>query len=106
TINAASPFGVRRGDLTTVTFDGANLKGSPELVAPFRATLTPPSAPNTDAGHWKATLVVDPETAVGVYPIRVRTEDGISNPLLFAVGKLPQVAEAEDNSSFESAQPI
>ena len=47
-----------------------------------------------------------PGTAVGVYPIRVRTEDGLSNPLLFAVGQLPQVAEKEDNGTFETAQPI
>ena len=47
-----------------------------------------------------------PETAVGVYPIRVQTDDGISNPFLLAVGQLPQVAEKEDNSTFETAQAI
>ena len=43
---------------------------------------------------------------MGVYPIRVQTDDGISNPFLLAVGQLPQVAEKEDNSTFETAQAI
>ncbi len=41
---------------------------------------------------------------MGVYPIRIQTDDGISNPFLLAVGQLPQVAEKEDNSTFETAQ--
>src|SRR3954447_4377092 len=106
TISGSTPYGVRRGEAAEVTFDGKDLKGSPELIAPFRLTLTPSTSPNADAAHWKAKLVVAPETAVGVYPIRVRTESGISNPILFAVGQLPQVAEVEDNSTFEAAQDI
>ena len=43
---------------------------------------------------------------MGVYPIRVQTDDGISNPFLLAVGQLPQVAEKEENSTFETAQSI
>ena len=37
------------------------------------------------------------------YPIRVQTDDGISNPFLFVVGQLPQILEKEDNSTFEAA---
>ena len=55
---------------------------------------------------WKFKLTVDPAVAVGVYPIRVQTDDGISNPFLLAVGQLPQVVEKEENSTFELAQPI
>ena len=36
----------------------------------------------------------------------MQTDDGISNPFLLAVGQLPQVAEKEDNSTFENAQKI
>ena len=106
TIKGTTPFGACRGVATEVTFEGTNLKGTPELVAPFGVTLQPAAAPNADAAHWKATITVAPETALGVYPIRVRTEDGISNPILFSVGQLPQVAEVEENSAFEAAQAI
>src|SRR5258708_7678834 len=34
-INAISPFGARRGAETELTVSGANLGGSPRLVAPF-----------------------------------------------------------------------
>ena len=60
----------------------------------------------SDASSWKLKLTVDPAVAVGVYPIRVQTDDGISNPFLLAVGQLPQVVEKEENSTFELAQPI
>jgi len=89
-----------------VTIDGTNLNGIPEIVAPFVYAQTSPPVPNGDGKHWKATLTIAPDTALGVYPIRVRTENGISNPLLFSVGQLPQVAEKEENSSIEVAQPI
>jgi hypothetical protein len=106
TLKGSAPLGARRGVATEVTFEGTNLKGAVELVAPFPVERAAPSGPNADAAHWKATLVVPPETAVGVYPVRVRTEDGISNPLLFSVGQLPQVAEAEDNGTVDTAQSI
>jgi hypothetical protein len=106
TIKGTTPVGVQRGASTEVTVDGTHLKGTPELIAPFAFTSTVAEAPNADAGHWKTTINVAPGTAVGVYPIRVRTEEGLSNPLLFAVGQLPQMAETEDNGAFESAQAI
>src|SRR5262249_36531374 len=51
-------------------------------------------------------LAVDARTAVGVYPIRVVTDSGISNPVLFAVGQVPQVAERESNNTVATAQPV
>jgi hypothetical protein len=106
TLKATTPFGACRGGATEVTFEGTNLKGTPELIAPFGFTVQSPAGSNADATHWKVTFTVAPDVALGAYPIRVRTEDGISNPLLFAVGQLPQVAEAEDNSTFLAAQAV
>jgi hypothetical protein len=51
-------------------------------------------------------LTVDARTAVGVYPIRVVTDEGVSNPLMFAVGQVAQVPEVESNNTFASAQAI
>ena len=64
-----------------------------------------PSA-KSEASNWKVKLNVAADVAVGVYPIRVQTDDGISNPFLLAVGQLPQVDEKEENSTFELAQAI
>ncbi len=104
-INATNPFGIRRGHSSELTISGANLAGNPRLIAPFAFKLDSP-APKGDASNWKLMLTVDAGTAVGVYPIRVQTDDGISNPFLLAIGQLPQVAEKEDNSTFETAQKI
>src|SRR5262249_32341216 len=78
----------------------------PQLVAPFAFVASPSALPGSDAGNWKFKIVVAPETPIGTYPIRVRTDDGLSNSFLFTVGQLPQAAEAEDNSTLTTAQPI
>jgi hypothetical protein len=102
-----APLGIERGVMSELTISGSNLTGNPRLIAPFRFQIEPASAQaKSDASNWKLKLTVATDTAVGVYPIRVQTDDGISNPFLLAVGQLPQVAEKEDNSTFETAQPI
>lgn len=105
-ITGISPFGVQRGVATEITVAGANLIGNPQFVAPFGAAIEPPSAPNTNPTAWKLKLAADPATTAGVSIVRVKTDDGISNPFLFAVGQVPQVAEAEDNTTFEAAQSV
>jgi len=105
-IASIAPLGVRRGAATDVTIAGQSLAGRPRLVAPFGFQAGPPATPGDDAGKWRFRLEVAAETPVGVYPIRVRTDDGLSNPFLIAVGQVETVAEVEDNSRFELAQPI
>ena len=99
-ITNLSPLGVQRGVATEMTVGGANFAGSPRLIAPFRFQIEPAAAPaKSDAANWKIKLTVAADVAVGVYPIRIQTDDGISNPFLLAVGQLPQVAEKEENST-------
>jgi hypothetical protein len=106
-IGNVAPLGVRRGAAREITISGSNLAGDPRLIAPFRFQIEPPAATvKSDAGNWKIKLIVAGDVAVGVYPIRVQTDDGISNPFLLAVGQLPQIDEKEDNSTFETAQAV
>jgi hypothetical protein len=104
-INGVSPLGLRRGHSGELTINGANLAGNPRIIAPFGFRLDTPAAKG-DATNWKVHLTVAADAAVGVYPIRVQTDDGISNPFLMSVGQLPQVLEKEDNSTFDTAQKI
>jgi len=63
-----------------------------------------------------ATFLVEPTTewSVGVYPIRIRAANGLSNILLFSVGAFPEITEEESrpgsqphqNDSIEKAQTI
>ena len=104
-IKDITPSGVRRGEPTERRSSaGPTSPAIRGLIAPFPSRSEP--VKGSDASSWKLKLTVDPAVAVGVYPIRVQTDDGISNPFLLAVGQLPQVAEKEENSTFETAQPI
>lgn len=105
-LTEASPFGVKRGEPVEVTLSGTNLGPNPRLVAPFPFQVEALPAERSKAEAWAFRLTVPATVAVGAYPIRVQTDDGVSGPLLFSVGQLPQVAEAEDNGRFETAQAI
>ncbi len=105
-IAGIQPIGIKRGSAGDVTFSGTALAGHPRLIAPFAFKLAPPSKPGADAAKWAFSLEVAPETPIGVYVVRVQTDDGLSNPFLFAVGQINQVLEVEDNSRFEVAQAV
>ena len=105
-LTGTSPLGVPRGRVMEVVFKGSGLAANPRLVAPFAFQLEESTAGGSDAAIWKVRLAVEDRTAVGVYPIRVATDSGISHPILFAVGQVQQVAEAESNNTVETAQPI
>ncbi len=102
-VASQGPSGVRRGEATEVTLFGTGLAANPRLVLPFGAEV---ASVAVDGASWKVRITPRAETPVGVYLGRVRTDDGLSPPFLIAVGQVPQVAEVEDNGSFEAAQAI
>ena len=105
-LTGTAPLGIQRGRATEVMFRGSGLTDGPRLVAPFAFQLEESEGNGSDGAGWKVRLAVDARTAVGVYPVRVVSDSGVSNPILFAVGQLPQVAEVESNNTFAGAQPI
>ena len=105
-IGSIHPFGVQRGVASEVTIGGSNLAGNPRLIGPFAFRIEPVDPKRSSNASWTFKLTVLPDVAVGVYPVRIQTDDGLSNPFLFAVGQLPQVSEKEDNTSFEAAQAL
>src|SRR5262249_20632220 len=105
-LTGTAPLGVRRGQAMEVAFRGSGLDDKPRLHAPFAFRLEEGPRKGSDPAAWKVRLAVDARTPVGVYPVRVVTESGVSNRILFAVGQVPQVAEVESNDRFDDAQPI
>jgi hypothetical protein len=105
-LTGTTPLGVQRGKAMDVTIQGSGLKDSPRLFAPFPFRIEATSGTGSEDAKWKVTLLVNPGVAAGVYPIRVVTDSGVSNPILFAVGQLTQVSEVEPNNTFGVAQPI
>jgi hypothetical protein len=123
-ITELQPRGAQKGKPFTLTLVGRNLAEgakirstlpatftllAPDLPAPLR------SAAMQEEGRY-ATFLVEPngDLSVGVYPIRVVTDDGISNVQLFTVGAFPELIEDESrpgalpntSDTMETAQPL
>ncbi len=123
---AAAPFlvelqprGAERGRAFTLTIMGRNLEEGAKIVSGLPATFTPMAVDKKTmmGGATRyATFLVEPkpDVAVGTYPVRVETPNGISNVLLFTIGTFPETMEEESqpggkpnsNDSIESAQPL
>lgn len=103
-INDIRPIGVQRGVAMELTVNGSGLAGNPSLIAPFPFAGT--VKPTSDGGNFRLDITVPASVATGVYVVRMKTDDGLSNPFLLALGQVPQVNEVEDNSTFEQAQTV
>ena len=100
-VEQASPLGVRRGISSRLTLRGSALSGNPSLVAPFRFAIEAPTPGNSGAATFNARITVDPLTALGIYPVRVVTDEGLSDPFPLAVGQLPQIQDKADNNNID-----
>src|SRR5437870_8297523 len=123
-ITELQPRGAQKGKPFTLTLVGRNFGEGAKIrsTMPASFTLLSPDQPATTQGGSMqgdgryATFLVEPtaDLAVGVYPIRVVTGDGISNVQLFTVGAFPEFTEDESrpgalpntNDTMETAQPL
>ncbi len=111
TIDDLRPRGAQKGRPFKLVIVGRDLGSGAKVHSSLPATFTE-LAPE----KGQAVYLVEPkgEIAVGVYPIRLETADGISNVQLFTVGAFPELAEEESepgqlphrNDSMETAQPL
>jgi hypothetical protein len=123
-ITDLQPRGAQKGKPFTLTLVGRNLGEGAKIRSTMPASftlLTPDQPALIQGGPMQAegryaTFLVEPgaDLAVGVYPIRVVTAEGISNVQLFTVGAFPEITEDESrpgalpntNDSMETAQPL
>ncbi len=106
-LEGLEPRGAQRGKAFKLTLIGAGLPADAEIVSPLPASITPLTPPKQGPrqGRELPYLVELPADApVDVYPIRVRTKDGLSNLLLFTVGAFPEVLEEE--SQVDVKEPL
>jgi hypothetical protein len=113
-IRDLSPRGAQKGQPFTLTVTGQYLDEVLGVESTMPAAFTTLTPEKNDGRS--AMFLVEPkaELSVGVFPIRVRTTNGISNVQLFAVGSFPETAEDESqpgglpntNDSPENAQPL
>ncbi|MCI0627460.1 MAG: hypothetical protein L0387_38410 [Acidobacteria bacterium] len=95
-LKALEPRGAQRGQALRVTLVGESLQPSAEISTslPGAFSRLAPSAEKADT-ELPLLLQLKENAVPGLYPVRVRTENGLSNVLLFAVGSLPETVEAE-----------
>jgi hypothetical protein len=112
------PHGAQKGRPFKLTIVGKGLGQETKVWSTLPGTFTPLSPEVAGAmteGRY-ATFLVEPtgETPLGLYPIRVQTNEGISNIQLFAVGSFPEYTEDESrpgalpnsNDTIETAQAL
>jgi hypothetical protein len=123
-ITELQPRGAQKGKPFTLTLVGRNLGEGAKIQSTMAASftlLTPDQPPRIQGGTTPeegryATFLVEPiaDVAVGVYPIRLVTSEGISNVQLFTVGAFPELTEGESrpgalpntSDNIETAQPL
>lgn len=103
------PRGAQRGGAVKIRLEGTRLGPTPRLVSQAGFAATPLSSASAEGQSSSSELVylleVDGDSAPGTYALRVETEEGISNALLFTVGEFPQVLENESNPDAASEDP-
>lgn len=106
TIREMSPPGAERGKTVKIVLRGEGLTNTAKILSEIPGTITKLT------GEDFAFLVdIKPDAAVGLYPIRLLNEDGLSNLMLFSVGRLPETIETKEtrektNNTRDSAQSI
>src|SRR5262245_55955341 len=89
------PWGGQRGKAVTITLNGTGLTEGSKIVTTLPAVFTPLTPPPEMAGKQLPFLVeLKADAAVGLYPVRIDSPQGISNVLLFSVGTFPEINEA------------
>ncbi len=97
-LKSMEPRGGQQGRAFTLTLVGEQLTSGAELITTLPGSLSrlssPPDTPESDSQlYFLVQLTADAK--VGLYPIRIRTDRGLSNILLFSIGTLPETAEEE-----------
>ena len=103
-ISRLDPPGAQRGTAVRLELVGAGFNDALRVHSEVPGAITPltPEGPGTQRRPYL--LEVSTDAPVGAYPIRVETEAGISNVLLFAVGSFPETVEEE--SELEEHLPV
>jgi hypothetical protein len=115
-ITELQPRGAQKGRAFKLVVAGSNLGEGPSIISTLPATFTPLGLEKPNMENRSAEFLVEPtgDWNVGVYPIRIKAANGLSNILLFSVGAFPEIAEEESrpgslphqNDSIERAQTI
>ncbi len=104
-IVSSTPRGMQRGTTQTVEITGTRLSDSRQIIVD-REGINVKSVKPVSASKVEVEFEVPADSLPGLYPIRLVSETGLSNVMMFSVGVLPNVEEKEPNSEFATPQVI
>lgn len=90
-ITAVSMNGLRNGSKTRLVIAGQNLGRNPQVHLPIKG-VKQQVATGSNAGRVVLDVTLPKTVRSGYYPLRIQTDDGLSDPRIIAVDNLPQVA--------------
>ncbi len=104
-IKELQPRGAQKGRPFKLVVVGTNLGDGPVIVSTLPATFTPLGLEKPKMENRSAEFLVEPtgEWNVGVYPIRVKAANGISNILLLSIGAFPETRRRRVAARFLAA---
>ena len=104
-LGGISPVGAQRGTEAVLTFGGARLADTQEVLV-YYPGITVKNLEVVNDAAVKVTVQIAPDCRLGEHAFRLRTASGVSDLRNFWVGALPTADEKEPNSDFEKPQPI
>jgi hypothetical protein len=96
-LSSATPPGGQRGTEVSVTFSGARLANSPEIVF-SDPSIKVVKIDAVKTNSIKATLLISKDCELGEHQLRVRTAGGVSELRTFWVSAYPNLNEIEPNN--------
>jgi len=103
TITSVSLRGLRAGATTRLTIRGQNLAGRPQLILPL-SSIRQSSAQAARPDTAVLDVAVPADTPSGYYPMFVHTDGGLSNRMIVAIDRLPQLTAG--GSSADNPAPL
>ena len=102
------PRGAEAGTAARLLLSGKRLGPTPRIISEAGFAATPLTGSMASGQTPPSELVylieVGAEAVPGIYPLRLETAEGLSNALLFTVGKFPQIVEHESEANPEGEQ--
>ena len=92
-LTAVSLRGLQVGQVTRVVLNGQHLGSNPSLLSTIGGTKTS-VVQGSNAGMLILDVTLPADAIPGIYPVRVATSGGISNPITLAVDRLPQKTQS------------
>ena len=104
-LTGITPAGAQRGTEATLTFSGARLADTQEVLV-YHPGVTVKEVKVVNDAAVSVTLAIAPDCRLGEFLFRLRTASGVSDARTFWVGALPVADEKEPNSEFAAPQPV